>query len=338
MGMLDESDQEGLELIGFTYQTGIDSKAIILLQSMLKAQVEKGRSLSFSDVYDAFSIEDEGKKTSRAWIHRLLKSLIDQHLVAIEDVSARRNNYVCDINTLSAGLSFLRDKAVQTVHEQSRELEERERKLKNLDTTSLAENLHESMTGRKKHPTSRFLKGLDEFHRVTDETIYKPSKLGDIIRNSVANVGPFVPGYAERTIRLFTMAAKGVEVRYSVAPDSLKEEGIFGADMNVEFMQHALKMLRGPGEEGQPGLHARINPAAPKSHQFASLNNEIMALWISEYPPTAAWITRDFNADLIDDIIKTFDEQWEKSIHINKALDELLKKHGIQQSKKGAET
>ena len=147
-----------------------------------------------------------------------------------------------------------------------------------------------------------------------------------MIRNSVANVGPFVQGYAERTERLFKMAAKGVEVRYSVPVNALQEEGIFGQDMNMEYLQFALKMLKGRGEEGQPGLHARLNPLASKSHQFASLNNEIIALWISEAPPTAAWITREFNADLIDDIIRTFDMQWENSTPVNEALKKIVTK------------
>ncbi|MFW9920205.1 MAG: hypothetical protein ACFFED_11430, partial [Candidatus Thorarchaeota archaeon] len=192
--MLDDIDKEELGLIGFFYQNGFDTKAALLLQSMLKTQLEKEASLSFSEIYDAFSRENEGSKISKAWVHKLLRSLTELRLVAIEAITARRNNYNCDINTLSTGLGFMREQALQHVLQEMKDLKARDAKLKELDTTSLAQKVHESMTGMRKHPTSRFLKGLEEFHRVTDETIYQAAGPGDIIRNSVANVGPFVLG------------------------------------------------------------------------------------------------------------------------------------------------
>ena len=86
--------------------------------------------------------------------------------------------------------------------------------------------------------------------------------------------------------------------------------------------------------KGGPGLHIRLNPAGPKSHQFVSLNKEIVALWISESPPTAAWISREFNASLIDDIISTFDELWKKALLVRELLSSDMEKVVTGQSEK----
>ncbi len=324
--MMDDSLKDEFGLIGFFFQNGLDSRSTLLIQSILKTQVDKGSSLSFSEIYNAFTKENHGEKTSKAWVHRLLKSLIDMKIVDVESGNATRKKYVCDINTLSSGLAHMKEQALNEVTNEITDLEGKKHHLQDVDTSKLAERLHEVLTGEKRLPTSRFLKGLDEFQRVTNETIYNPAVPGDVIRNSVGNVKPFIEGYDDRTRRMFFMAAKGVEVRYLAPPEALREEGIFGPNINIDFMEQALKVLKGKGDEGEPGLHARINPAAAKSHQFACLNNEVMALWISENPPTAAWITRDFNADLIDDIINTFEEQWEKAQPVNETLKEIVER------------
>ena len=38
-----------------------------------------------------------------------------------------------------------------------------------------------------------------------------------------------------------------------------------------------------------------------------------MALIIAENPVTATWITREFNPDLIDNAVKTFDKDWKNA-------------------------
>jgi hypothetical protein len=50
----------------------------------------------------------------------------------------------------------------------------------------------------------------------------------------------------------------------------------------------------------------------PKTYNQVSFNTESMALIITENPVTATWITRDFNPDLIDNAVQTFDQDWEK--------------------------
>jgi hypothetical protein len=65
-------------------------------------------------------------------------------------------------------------------------------------------------------------------------------------------------------------------------------------------------------EKGAP-IDIRLNASTKKGYQFVSLNSESMAFMLTQRPVTAAWITRDFNPDLIDTAISGFDELWEQS-------------------------
>ncbi len=323
--MLEEIDTNELELIGLLNHNK-ESKAVALLQTVLREQAKRESPLEFKDIYTAFVSKQEKASISKAWVHRLLKELVELNLIEIQGGNAPRNRYLCDINTLGSGLSHMRELALLDIESGIVDLAKKKEQLEDLDTIRMAQKLFESLTGTKKMPTSRFLKNIEEFQRVTNETIYHVAKPGDIIRTAVANAEPFHEGYAERTKRLFDTAARGVEVKYAVPAESLRSEAYFGPGMNREYMEQAIEAIRREGKKKGPRLEVRINPAAKKSHEFVSLNDEVMALWISEDPPTAAWITRDFNADLIDDIIRSFEEQWSKSYPI---LDEL--KRAIQE-------
>ncbi|MBN2231178.1 MAG: hypothetical protein JW779_16455, partial [Candidatus Thorarchaeota archaeon] len=237
----------------------------------------------------------------------------------------------CDINTLATGLSYLKERVLHELVNEKQRIEESSRFVEKIDTIDLAQWLHEELTGEKKIPTSRFLKNIDEFHRITDETIYQASKAGDVIRTSVANAGPFVNGYTDRIRRIFVAAQKGAEVRYAVPPSVLQSAALTEGKASQEMNKQILNAIVNE-RKSCPGLHMRINPAGPKSHQFVSLNDQVMALWISETPPTAAWLTREFNADLIDHIIDTFDEQWDKALLVREILDAEMEKRVTGQS------
>lgn len=334
--MLEDIEGNELELIGFLNHNNRESKAIALLQAVLREQANRESPLEFKDIYRAFASKQQSASISKAYVHRLLKELVELKLIEIQGGgNAPRNQYLCDINTLGSGLSHMREQALLDTENGIVGLKRKKEELEDLDTIGLAQKLFESLTGTRKMPTSRFLKNIEEFHRVTNETIYHIAKPGDIIRTAVANAEPFVEGYAERTKRLFDAAERGVEVKYAVPAEALSSEAFFGPGMNREYMEQATEAIKREAKKKGPRLEVRINPAAKKSHEFVSLNNEVMALWISEDPPTAAWITRDFNSDFIDDIIRSFEEQWSKSHPI---LDELKRaiQEGAGRHEKGA--
>ncbi len=322
---MDDRYSQELELLGFLSQNGLDSKTISLLQALLEIHRSKKLEPTFSNVYDAFTEIDGGKPKSKPYVHRLLNTLIDSKVIHIEGIEGRNRRYVCDINTLASGLSFLKEQTRSTLIKEKAELDQQIKRVEEIDAGELASHLHGLLTGIRRTPTSRFLRNIEEFQRITDETIYLAAKKGDVIRTSVANAAPFVGGYTERIQRIFVAAQKGVEVRYAVPPSVLQNTALTEGEASQAMTRQILGAIKNDRSEG-PGLHMRINPAGPKSHQFVGLNNQVIALWISENPPTAAWITREFNADLIDHIIKTFDDQWQQSLLVHEVLDGEMRK------------
>jgi hypothetical protein len=67
----------------------------------------------------------------------------------------------------------------------------------------------------------------------------------------------------------------------------------------------------------------------PKTYNQVTLNKDNMALIIAEDPMTATWLTRDFNPDLIDNAVKTFDRDWKKAKSVLDMTPEDIKSLGI---------
>jgi hypothetical protein len=134
---------------------------------------------------------------------------------------------------------------------------------------------------------------------------------GDIIRATLLWVGSFIDDSArQRTMKFIEAAERGADIRYMVTTDLFQEglqeekreqfEKLFG-------LMNLIADLRKRGKKFDARLYQ-----GPKTYNQVSINNESMALIIAEKPPTATWITRDFNPDLIDNAVKTFDRDWKK--------------------------
>lgn len=68
----------------------------------------------------------------------------------------------------------------------------------------------------------------------------------------------------------------------------------------------------------------------PKTYNQVSFNKESMALIIAENPVTATWITREFNPDLIDNAVESFDKDWEKAKSVLDLTPEDYKAFGAE--------
>ncbi|TXT54302.1 MAG: hypothetical protein BAJATHORv1_70002 [Candidatus Thorarchaeota archaeon] len=75
-------------------------------------------------------------------------------------------------------------------------------------------------------------------------------------------------------------------------------------------------------------IDVRISDLTEPIYQFAELNKSSMVIISNASPITAAWMTRNFNPDLIDNATETFDEAWEQSISILEITSENFKKIG----------
>jgi Fe2+ or Zn2+ uptake regulation protein len=212
---LSRQHTELLDALGLKVSAKQESRVLSLLRSIMRIQKDPPVPLEFSQIYDSLKEENPEAKLTKAWVHRVLKSLVDMKLIRVESPSSYRKMYVADVNTILSGLEKLKEDVTHSTNSQIAELQQTAEKLERIDTKSLAQDLVESLTGKKQVPSSRFIKGLDEFHRVTENTMFSVAKPGDVIRTSVMSVEPYLRDDIEkRMTRIFTTAARGVSIRY----------------------------------------------------------------------------------------------------------------------------
>ncbi|MHA1908108.1 MAG: hypothetical protein ACW98Y_12485 [Candidatus Thorarchaeota archaeon] len=324
---MDKELEEKVRLLGIEISDGQISRGMFVFRSILRLQLESPEPLIFSEIYNAVNSADRENSYSKAWVHRLLKELVDRGLVRTIGDTASRKQYVCDVNTLRAGLERIKDYRIEEMNIQLEEANSSIDSLNSLEPSTLANQLFGYLTGEFDTPTSRFLSGMDEFHRVTDETIYSAVKDDDIIRSSVLDVGSFAGGAENRIGRILTTPTLGAEIRYKVSSEVFNVDPETAAVVPREWL---VGFVRGVLQMHGKGLDFRIARHDVRGYQFVSLNDEVMALMISHNPVTAAWITRKFNANLIDNVIRSFDREWEEAIPIVNLKPEHLMAMGVE--------
>ena len=325
---MDDKTKAALRSLGLVMGSNVDSRTLNLLGAVLRIQEDPPIPLSFNRIYESMMEENPGPSLTKAWVRRVLKTLVDASLIRVESEHAYRKKYLADVNTVMAGLEMIKSEALQKLNRQVSVLAQQLDFMTSMDCGSLAENLVESFTGGKQELSSRFIKGMDEYYRVTNSTIYNPAKEGDIIRCSIITFAPFVQGAMERVDRIFVAAARGVEVRYSVTIEALTNDSSIRSEITPDRLAMTIASFIRSRKEGLP-IDIRFSDGPKNTYQFMSLNNDSMAFMISENPLTAAWITRVFNPDLIDNAIASFDLQWEKAVSLSKLSPEYLKKAEI---------
>ena len=326
--MIDEKTNAALKSLGLVVGSSVDSRTLNLLGAVLRMQKDPPVPLSFNKIYESMMNDNPGSTLTKAWVQRVLKSLVDNSLIRVESEHAYRKMYLADVSTVMAGLEKIKSETIQKLNSQTSVLTQQLDFVTSMECGSLAEKLVEGLTGDRQKLNSIFIKGMDEFYRVTNSTIFEPAKEGDIIRCSVMTFTPYLQGATERVDRIFVAAARGVEVHYSVAIKSLIQDGSIRSEITPKALAGTIGTFIDCRKEGLP-VDIRFNDGPKNTYQFMSLNNDSMAFLISDNPMTAAWITREFNPDLIDSAIANFDSQWEKSMSLMDLSPEYLKKTGI---------
>lgn len=308
---IDEDLTKALELCGFITEERKESRLMNILGVILRLQSDPPIALNFSDIYDQVLKEDHDSKLSKAWVHRVLKSLVDSNLVRIENPSSRRKRYIADVNTVMSGLEQFKSQRLRDLELKEREIIEEVSKLNSLDCGVLSQRFIESMAGRTEEISSRIVKGIDELHRVLKYNMLDLGKKGDIIRATLLWVGPWIDSSPkERLLKFFEAAERGVDIRYLVSTDIFKIENNESIRANLvglmEMVGRVIDMQK-RGIKFQAKFYS-----GPKTYNQITFNRENMALVINENPVTATWITRKFNPDLIDNAVKSFDRDWKK--------------------------
>ena len=285
-----------------------------LLHVILNLQEDPPIPLMFADIYEQLQKNEPQSKLTKAWVHRVLKSLVEAQLVRVENPSAHRKRYMADVNTVMAGLEQLKSDKIRALEIQRNEVAETLEEITKLDCGVLAQKFVERETGAQQKISSRVVRGVEELHRVLKFNMFDVAKKGDTIRATVLWVDPFVDeGIVKRTTKFVEAAKRGADVRYMLSKDVFRLDEM-DKDNQALNLKEALVMMAQVRELRQKGAKFDVRIFdGPKTYNQVSLNKDNMALVIAEDPVTATWVTRDFNPDLIDNAVKAFDRDWKKA-------------------------
>ena len=320
---------KALELFGFLTGGRQESRLMNLLSVILKLQTDPPISLTFTEIYDQLRKDEPQSKLTKAWVHRVLKSLIEVQLIRIENPSAHRKRYIADVNTVMAGLEQLKSERISELETQKTEVEQILGEVAKLDCGVLAQQFVKTVTGAQQKISSRVVHGVDELHRVLKFNMLDVAKKGDTVRATVLWLGPFVDkDTVDRTTKFVEAAMRGADVRYLISKDVFRLEEMTNASFNIKDAMALLVQVREIRKKGAK-FDIRVFDG-PKTYNQVSLNKDNMALVIAEDPVTATWVTRDFNPDLIDNAVKAFDKDWKKAISFLEMTPEDMASFGAE--------
>lgn len=303
---------DALELCGFLSGDRQQSRLMNLLSIILKLQKDPPIPLAFAEIYDQLMKEEPEAKLTKAWVHRVLKSLVEIQLVRIENPTSHRKRFIADVNTVMAGLEQLKTNRIHELEEQKSEIDKTLEDVTDLDCGTLTQQFIKTVTGTQQKISSRIVRGVDELHRVLRYNMLDVAKKGDTIRATVLWLEPFVgDNTLERTRRFIEAAQRGADVRYMLSTDVFRRDEARDA---MAEMEGGFEMLRNVLELRKSGVKFNVRLYdGQNTYNQVSFNNDNMALVIAENPVTAIWITRDFNPDLIDNAVRAFDKDWKKA-------------------------
>lgn len=306
---IDEDLAKSLELCGFVTGDRHESRLMNILRIILRLQEVPPIPLTFAEIYEQFQRDNPSTKLTKAWVHRVLKSLVDTQLIRVENPKAHRKRYIADVNTIVTGFERMKSTKVEKLETSGIEIAEELTKVNALDCGRLSKQFVKAVTGRHEEVSSRIVRGVDELHRVLRYNMLDNAEEGDTIRATALWVKPFQDDSIwTRTMRFVEAAERGAEVRYLLSTIIFDVEHSSGIPENLGETFRMLNIIGEMRERGKK-FDMRLY-AGPNTYNQISFNRESMALVISANPVTATWITRRFNPDLIDNAVETFDKDW----------------------------
>ena len=305
-----------------------ESRAITVLRAILNTSDTLGEPHSFGEIYDKILASEDKFQPSKAWVHRLLKSLLEDGLIRLESPEAHRNRYIADVNSIANGLEKIKDTQEEKLEKELQKLKTKLSFFSELDVGIIAEQLIEDLTGQQQTLSSRFIRGTQELHRVLKNNIHTRAEKGDILRSNMTWLGSLGRGSQHRIKKDIEAASRGVEVRWMINSKIFKmDEQIrnqLGKEDLVQLFQLFFKLKR-----DKVPFNLRVY-GGEEAYNHVSLNRDALAMVITDEPLTATYVTRDFNAELIDNTVNNFDELWSSAIPIFSLKNGDLEKLGIK--------
>ncbi len=332
---MEEHEIEQLRLLGVDLSKKRTKRLLELVRSMMRTQQIQKRPQQFHEIYDAIQRLRPDDVPSRTCIYRDLKLLKEAGVVRVSGRGAQRKKYSISTTSLIAGLHRLHSTVVEQLEAERNRIERQLEMLRQIDCSKLGERIAQSIVGTEAFSTVSFAKGADGMHQLVLEGITRPASRGDVIRVMASFARPLVRGGIERTKKFIEAAQRGAEVRY-LAPFSFLR--VIDIVPGAPTAQAVGQFIVGIGRMRKQGLRFEIRlHREADAYNAVIRNRDAVALILVEEPIATTMMTREYAADLIDQIVERFDRVWKQALPLEKLTRSMLRENGIESSEAAAE-
>ncbi|MHA1908107.1 MAG: hypothetical protein ACW98Y_12480 [Candidatus Thorarchaeota archaeon] len=301
--MIDDNVQRTMELIGIDLKDGRSK----VLRAIITSQSEMGIGCTFDELRSALMEATGSKDVARPLIYRYLKSLEENKLIRV-DRAANPNLYLVDITTIAQGLDSIKDVKIENLEIVHEKLRRTLSTLSTIDASWLARDLIEMLVGAPFESGSRYTHGERQIHELIGSEIYSRARKGDLVR--VTLDWDFHSGGSEDKKRELgqTLFAKGIKMRFLLHnPNRVDQE------LLIDRIQEYRMIRSSPVKDL---AETRVTYKDTKTYQSIALNRDGIVLIVSEDPYTAVWVPRTVNSKLVDDVIDSYDEDFDSGIDL----------------------
>lgn len=278
-------------------------KDMIVLGAILKSQRGPTNYVDFEAIRAQLEIDEGGRKGKDSLIYRSLSWLEKAGFIQV-DRSKHKHAYNSDVGLIHTVLRNSIKKATKEIEKEIGNIDSEIKDLSNIDTEFLATELILRAAGKEKIEKPIFAEGWENVLQLIDDKIYDRVKKGDLIRFSLEWLSRVEVITQIRLERIGSLLEKGVIFRGL-------EHNKIDKEIRDAFKQYTMN-FRDQGYT--PGF--RICERQDSTYQFVGLNNDGIVLIVSEKPMSATWMPSSTNPELVDNAIKTFDEDYDIGIDI----------------------
>lgn len=302
--MIDTQYQTIIELLDFE----IHRKNMVVLGAILKSQKEPTNYVDFATIRAQLEIDEGGRKGKDSLIYRSLSWLEKIGFIKV-DRSEHKHGYNSDLGLLH---KVFREAMKEATHEIKSEIEDIDSEievLSKIDTKNLGSEMISIAAGKKKIEKPVFAEGWEDVFQLIDDKIYKHVEKGDLVRFSLEWLNRSEMITPVRIERIGILLENGV-IFHGLEHNKIDKH-------HQDLLKNFTLYFRDKGY--QPGFS--ICERKDATYQFVGRNDEGIVLIVSENPMSATWIPRNANPELIDNAIKSFDEDYDAGIDITEVGD-----------------
>ena len=297
--MSDVQYQAIIEILEFE----IHRKDMIILGAILKSQSGPTSYVDFETIRAQLAIDEGGRKGKDSLIYRSLSWLEKAGFIKVNR-SEHKHGYNSDVGLMHRVFRKSMKEATKEIKSEIRNLDSEIEVLTKMDTENLASDMISIAAGKHKIEKPVFVVGWEDVLQLIDDKIYNLVEKGDIVRFSL-----------EWLSRVEVISQIRMERLASLIKNGIIYQGLKHSKVDKEELDLLEKFTLFFREQGyQPGF--RIYERKDATYQFVGRGDEGIVLIVSENPMSATWIPRSSNPELVDNAIKTFDEDYAAGIDI----------------------